>query len=227
MRTRGERYRAGLPLSRQIGKRQRYGLRAIQKFQKSRLRLVWPPSMRQCLLLRRRLHNSLKLQVILPPKRLRRCVRTAGSFRCASSAFYCSTVGVDVLVKWSKLQHGKNSGTSSVLLGCTTIAMQAEKELAAQKMTPQEAQKRQDAMAKNNALLFYQEQKAKRVKKIKSKAYHRHLKKQTEKSQALLATNDLDDREVALVCSRPDPAIRVSLLLECHWVGRGLAFLLH
>lgn len=55
---------------------------------------------------------------------------------------------------------------------------QAEAELAAQRMPPEEVQRRQDLMAKNNALLFYQELKAKRVKKIKSKAYHRHLKKQ-------------------------------------------------
>lgn len=73
------------------------------------------------------------------------------------------------------------------------MAVQAEKELAEQQMSAEEVQRRHDAMAKNSALLFYQEQKAKRVKKIKSKVYHRHLKKQSEKARALLATNDLDD----------------------------------
>ena len=69
---------------------------------------------------------------------------------------------------------------------------QAEEELAAHKLTPEEAQRRRDALAKNNALLFYQEQKAKRVKKIKSKAFHRHLKKQNEKARARLGTDSLD-----------------------------------
>ena len=62
-------------------------------------------------------------------------------------------------------------------------------------MTPEEVKRRQDAMAKNNALLFYQEQKAKRVKKIKSKAYHRHMKKKADKAKAALDANDLDDPE--------------------------------
>lgn len=85
--------------------------------------------------------------------------------------------------------------------------MQAEEQLAAQAMTAEEVQRRQDAMARNSALLFYHEQKAKRLKKIKSKAYHRHLKKQTAKARAALGTNDLDDPRALAV--RPAPcAIR-------------------
>ena len=76
--------------------------------------------------------------------------------------------------------------SSSLMSGRT---VQTEKRVSAQKMTPEEATRRQEAMAKNNALLFYQEQKAKRVKKIKSKAYHRHLKKQGEKARALLGNH--------------------------------------
>ena len=87
---------------------------------------------------------------------------------------------------------------SSLQQGCTVV-LQTEKELAAQKMTPEEVKRRQEAMAKNNALLFYQEQKAKRVKKIKSKAYHRHLKKQSDKAHAALGNNDLDDPDAAMV----------------------------
>lgn len=86
--------------------------------------------------------------------------------------------------------------------------MQTEKELSAQKMTPEEATRRQEAMAKNNALLFYQEQKAKRVKKIKSKAYHRHLKKQGEKARALLGNHTLDDPDAAMV--RDGPSLMIA-----------------
>jgi hypothetical protein len=46
-------------------------------------------------------------------------------------------------------------------------------------------------LARNNALLFYQESKAKRLKKIKSKAYHRHLKKHAAAAES--AHTALDD----------------------------------
>lgn len=96
-------------------------------------------------------------------------------------------------------QQVKRSDTSVCIID--VALMQTEQELAAQKMTPEEVKRRREAMAKNNALLFYQEQKAKRVKKIKSKAYHRHLKKQTEKAHAALGNNDLDDPNAAMVRS--------------------------
>jgi Utp14 protein len=97
------------------------------------------------------------------------------------------------------------AGSITMNRGATLVTppllVQTEKELAAHKMTPEEAQRRQDAMAKNNALLFYQEQKAKRIKKIKSKAYHRQLKKQAERARARLGDGDLDDPDTALVRS--------------------------
>ena len=55
--------------------------------------------------------------------------------------------------------------------------IQVDEELGTGKYGVEEWQKRQDALARNNAMLFYQERKAKRLKKIKSKAYHRHLKR--------------------------------------------------
>lgn len=55
-------------------------------------------------------------------------------------------------------------------------------------------------MAKNSALLFYQEHKAKRLKKIKSKAYHRHLKKKAAKA---MPADDEASQQV-----RPPPAHR-------------------
>lgn len=55
--------------------------------------------------------------------------------------------------------------------------MQIDDELGRGKYSAEEWQQRQEVMARNNALLFYQEQKSKRLKKIKSKAFHRRLKK--------------------------------------------------
>lgn len=60
--------------------------------------------------------------------------------------------------------------------------MQVDEAIGSTRLSPEEWQKRQDAMAKNSALLFYQEHKAKRLKKIKSKAYHRHMKKKAAKA---------------------------------------------
>lgn len=60
--------------------------------------------------------------------------------------------------------------------------MQVDETIGGSRLSAEEWQKRQELMAKNNALLFYQEHKAKRLKKIKSKAYHRHLKKRAAKA---------------------------------------------
>lgn len=60
--------------------------------------------------------------------------------------------------------------------------MQVDDAIGMSRLSAEEWQRRQDLMAKNNALLFYQEHKAKRLKKIKSKAYHRHLKKKAAKA---------------------------------------------
>jgi U3 small nucleolar RNA-associated protein 14 len=77
--------------------------------------------------------------------------------------------------------------SKQLILDC---AVQKEAALAANNMTAEELQARRDAMARNNALLFYAEQKARRVKRIKSKAYHRRLKKATDKTRAALGLAD-------------------------------------
>lgn len=56
-------------------------------------------------------------------------------------------------------------------------------ELELNKLTEQEVQKRAAELAKLRSILFYQQQKAKRQKKIKSKSYHRMLKKQKERNK--------------------------------------------
>ena len=64
----------------------------------------------------------------------------------------------------------------------------ADIELAQlQQLTPIEIEQRQQELSKNRALLFSHELKAKRIAKIKSKDYHRHLKKErVRKEKALL-----------------------------------------
>ena len=77
---------------------------------------------------------------------------------------------------------------------------QVDDELGRGKFSAEEWQRRQDALARNNALLFYQESKAKRLKKIKSKAYHRHLKKSGAGAESAAAA--LDDPAMLLVRAR-------------------------
>jgi U3 small nucleolar RNA-associated protein 14 len=77
--------------------------------------------------------------------------------------------------------------------------LQAEEEMMPA-MTEEELQKRRDVLARNHALLFYQEQKAKRLKKIKSKVYRRHVKKQSAKLKATMGVIELDDPDAIHVC---------------------------
>eukprot|EP00892_Ulva_mutabilis_P005106 jgi/Ulvmu1/2968/UM015_0008.1 len=67
----------------------------------------------------------------------------------------------------------------------TASAAKVDEAIGVSRLSAEEWQKRQEALAKNNALLYYQEHKAKRLKKIKSKAYHRHLKKKAAKTMPL------------------------------------------
>lgn len=65
--------------------------------------------------------------------------------------------------------------------------------LTLQALSLEEAQQRQDRLAKMRSLLFYHELKAKRLKKIKSKEYHRQLKRAEKRKAALLG--ELGDEE--------------------------------
>jgi Utp14 protein len=78
----------------------------------------------------------------------------------------------------------------------TPIA-QIDDELGRGKFSAEEWTRRQEIMARNNALLFYQEQKSKRLRKIKSKAYHRRLKN----GSADEAGAALDDPAALQACS--------------------------
>lgn len=67
--------------------------------------------------------------------------------------------------------------------------------------------KRQAELAKLRAVLFYRELKAKRQKKIKSKAYRKHLKRQRAKNQLSLEELAELDPELAEYVT-PSPAHR-------------------
>lgn len=75
-----------------------------------------------------------------------------------------------------------------------TIAKEEQDELAQKKVSKEEVIQRQKELSKMRALMFYEEQKQKRIKKIKSKLYHKirnnQDKKQTEKQRKQLRELD-------------------------------------
>ncbi|CCF60820.1 hypothetical protein KAFR_0L02090 [Kazachstania africana CBS 2517] len=68
-------------------------------------------------------------------------------------------------------------------------------ELATAKMTPEEMRKRTAEMRLMRELMFREERKAKRIKKIKSKAYHRIKKKEMLRNKELAGVSDESDTE--------------------------------
>jgi U3 small nucleolar RNA-associated protein 14 len=58
-----------------------------------------------------------------------------------------------------------------------------EDELGSSNLTPEELKARQDELGKVRALLFYEQMKRHRVNKIKSKAYHRILKRKKKRDE--------------------------------------------
>ena len=70
-------------------------------------------------------------------------------------------------------------------------------ELELKKLTPEEARERRERLGKMRSLLFKHELKAKRLKNIKSKAYHRHNKKDKDGTLSIhggdLGDGDEDD----------------------------------
>ncbi len=79
-------------------------------------------------------------------------------------------------------------------LRCAGTALSRQCEPPAQALTFEEAQARRDRLARMRALLFYHELKAKRVKAIKSKEYHRRLNR-AAKRKAAKAGEAGDDNE--------------------------------
>eukprot|EP00873_Tetraselmis_striata_P003871 jgi/Tetstr1/424135/TSEL_014744.t1 len=73
---------------------------------------------------------------------------------------------------------------------------ETEEALALKKLTVEEAQERRAKLAQMRALLFYHETKAKHLKKIKSKAYHRKLKKSAKHKAGLGGEEGEEGEEV-------------------------------
>ena len=72
-------------------------------------------------------------------------------------------------------------------------------ELAINELTVEEIESRRAQIAKMKSLMFYQEQKAKRTKKIKSKLFHKIRNKQNERKERLAGGGDADDEVDALL----------------------------
>ncbi len=84
--------------------------------------------------------------------------------------------------------------------------------LLPQVLTFEEAQARRDRLARMRALLFYHELKAKRVKAIKSKEYHRRLNR-AAKRKAAKAGEAGDDNEALRAAAEDAEFQRVKVLV--------------
>jgi len=71
-------------------------------------------------------------------------------------------------------------------------------ELELNKISPEEIKERRRELQRMRSLLFYQEQKMKKAAKIKSKAYHRILKKEKQRKQNELSLEQLEELDPEL-----------------------------
>jgi len=71
-------------------------------------------------------------------------------------------------------------------------------ELELNKVSPEEIKERRKELQRMRSLLFYQEQKMKKAAKIKSKAYHRILKKEKQRKQSELSLEQLEELDPEL-----------------------------
>ncbi|ORX76369.1 small-subunit processome [Anaeromyces robustus] len=71
-------------------------------------------------------------------------------------------------------------------------------ELELNKVSPEEIKERRKELQRMRSLLFYQEQKMKKAAKIKSKAYHRILKKEKQRKQNELSLEQLEELDPEL-----------------------------
>ncbi|GAB9466920.1 U3 small nucleolar rna-associated protein [Globisporangium polare] len=110
-----------------------------------------------------------------------------------------------------------------------TIAKDEADELAQKKVSKEEVVARQQELAKMRALMFYEEQKQKRIKKIKSKLYHKirnsQDKKQTEKQQKQLRELDpelADELEREMAEKRAEERMTLKHTNTSKWVKHQL-----
>lgn len=110
-----------------------------------------------------------------------------------------------------------------------TIAKDEQEELEQKKVSKEEVVQRQQELAKMRALLFYEEQKQKRVKKIKSKLYHKirnsQDKKQAEKQRKQLRELDpelADQLDQEMAEKRAEERMTLKHTNTSKWVKRQL-----
>ena len=82
----------------------------------------------------------------------------------------------------------------------------------AQALTVEEAKERRERMAKMRSLLFAHEQKAKRLKAIKSKGFHRHAKKAAKMKARLCFVSQPNK------CSGSEMLLSVYMLSNCRQI---------
>lgn len=110
-----------------------------------------------------------------------------------------------------------------------TIAKDEQDELAQKKVSKEEVVARQQELAKMRALMFYEEQKQKRIKKIKSKLYHKirnsQDRKQAEKQQKQLRELDpelADQLEREMAEKRAEERMTLKHTNTSKWVKHQL-----
>uniref|UniRef100_A0A6U9R434 U3 small nucleolar RNA-associated protein 14 n=1 Tax=Picocystis salinarum TaxID=88271 RepID=A0A6U9R434_9CHLO len=115
----------------------------------------------------------------------------------------------------------------------TTQNVVEEEGLAMKSMTKAEMEERKDKLAKMRALMFYQEERSKRLKKIKSKEYHRRQNKTVEKvADRLAGLEDSDEdalQEEALKAeyARAEERLTLKHRNTSRWARRALKKGLH
>lgn len=110
-----------------------------------------------------------------------------------------------------------------------TVAKDEQDELAQKKVSKEEVVARQQELSKMRALMFYEEQKQKRIKKIKSKLYHKirngQDKKQAEKQQKQLRELDpelADQLENEMAEKRAEERMTLKHTNTSKWVKHQL-----
>ena len=115
----------------------------------------------------------------------------------------------------------------------TTQKMVEEEGLAMKSMSKAEMEERKDKLAKMRALMFYQEERSKRLKKIKSKEYHRRQNKTVQKvADRLARLEDSDEdalQEEALKAeyARAEERLTLKHRNTSRWARRALKKGLH
>ncbi|XP_049850396.1 uncharacterized protein LOC126322576 [Schistocerca gregaria] len=149
-------------LSRQASRR----LERAEQYQYSKARISkWLSTVQS---MRRADHLSFPLESDLPKQKRVTCSTLATDFAPSTEL----EKAIQNILELSGIDEGR---------------LKKEEELATRKLDPEELRLRQARLIKMRSLLYYQEQKSRRMNKIKSKKYRRILRKEKEKKKPTLA----------------------------------------